>query len=374
YMQGKNGKILVITGTRPEIIKMAPIIRVLQKNDVPFSHAHIGQHYDYNMSQQFIEELGLPSPEYFLKVKRNSPSLQTSHIIGLTQKLIKRIKPSLVLVEGDTNTVLASSLAALKQKIPVGHVEAGLRSHDLRMPEEHNRRLVDHLSAYLYAPTMLAKMNLEFENVWGKIFVTGNTVVDAVMQHMPLAEAKSNIIDKIYFDEYALATLHRQENVDDFYTLRSLVKAFVNSPIPIVYPVHPRSLKRLQETKLWSLLFTSNNVQMLPPVGYLDFLVLLKNSRMVITDSGGVQEEATAPLMRKPVLVTRISTERPEAIKTGFAFVVGTESENITKMINYLLENTFNPPSFSPFGDGKAAERIVNAIMDELVNTTFERL
>ncbi|MEM2112304.1 MAG: UDP-N-acetylglucosamine 2-epimerase, partial [Candidatus Bathyarchaeia archaeon] len=144
--------------------------------------------------------------------------------------------------------------------------------------------------------------------------------------------------------------------------------------IPVVYPVHPRSLKRLRKTKLWNLLFTSNNVQLLPPVGYLDFLVLMKNSRMIITDSGGVQEEATTPPIRKPVLVTRISTERPEAVKSGFAFIAGTESDNITKMISYLIENDLRLPSISPFGDGKAAEKIVNTIIDEQANTIAERV
>lgn len=197
---------MLIVGTRPEIVKMAPVLRALQDRSIPFVFVHCGQHYDYNMSQQFVEELELPKPDYGFKVRALSSCLQTSRIMAIVGKVVNKVNPKLVLVEGDTNGVLASALASLKLNIPVGHVEAGLRSFDLRMPEEHNRRLVDHISSYLFAPTENARKNLEKENVWGKIFVTGNTVIDAVMQHMPLAEKKSKILEKIRFDEFALAT------------------------------------------------------------------------------------------------------------------------------------------------------------------------
>src|SRR4030043_340538 len=174
---------MVVVGTRPEIVKMAPIIRALKRSSVPFTFVHCGQHYDYNMSQQFIEELELPLPDYGFKVKAASAGVQTARIMALMDKLLGEVAVGLVLVEGDTNTVLAAALAANKRGVAVGHVEAGLRSFDLRMPEEHNRRLTDHLSALLFAPTERAKANLERERVWGKIFVTGNTVIDAVAQH-----------------------------------------------------------------------------------------------------------------------------------------------------------------------------------------------
>ena len=163
---------MLTVGTRPEIIKMAPVLRALQAKSLPFVFVHCGQHYDYNMSQQFIEELELPKPDYGFKVRVSSPSLQTGRIMAVIGKVVNEVKPRLVLVEGDTNGVLASALAALKLNVPVGHVEAGLRSFDLRMPEEHNRRLVDHISTYLFAPTENSRKNLEKENVWGKIFVT----------------------------------------------------------------------------------------------------------------------------------------------------------------------------------------------------------
>jgi len=179
--------VMVVVGTRPEIIKIAPVIRALCKYKIPSIFVHCGQHYDYNMSQQFIDNLELPRPDYGYRLKAYSQGAQTAAIMTRMEQLLKKTLPSLVLVEGDTNGVLATALAAVKLAIPVGHVEAGLRSFDLRMPEEHNRRLTDHISAYLYAPTETAESNLKRENVWGKIYVTGNTVIDAVDQHLLIA-------------------------------------------------------------------------------------------------------------------------------------------------------------------------------------------
>ena len=354
--------VMVVVGTRPEIIKMAPIVRALKKNRIPLTFVHCGQHYDYNMAQQFIEELELPPPDYGYKVKVASAGEQTARIITHMDKLLKKTVPSLVLVEGDTNSVLAAALAANKRGIPTGHVEAGLRSFDLRMPEEHNRRLTDHLSAYLFAPTERAKANLKSENVWGKIYVTGNTVIDAVIQHLPIAEKKSEILKKIRFEKFALATAHRAENVDDLRVLKNFMDAFAESPVPIVYPMHPRTKKRLRQNKMYAQIEKCENVQVLPPLGYLDFLVLMRKCELIITDSGGIQEEATAPCIRKTVLVIRLSTERPEAVETGFAKVVGTKKHEILAAIGTALMRRKELPDKSPFGDGDAAEKIVEII------------
>lgn len=359
-------EMMLIVGTRPEIIKMAPILRVLQGNSAPYVFVHCGQHYDYNMSQQFIEELGLPRPDYGFKIKIYSPCVQTGRIMRIVGRVVKKVKPRLVLVEGDTNGVLASALAAVKLDVPVGHVEAGLRSFDLRMPEEHNRRLVDHISTYLFAPTDTAKKNLERESVWGKIYVTGNTVVDAVLQHLPIAEKKSVILEKIRFKEFALVTAHRAENVDNQVVLRNLVESFVEAPVPIVYPIHPRTRKRLRQHKMWKSFVSSENVQILPPLGYFDFLLLMKECKMIITDSGGLQEEATAPPLRKPVLVIRLSTERPEAVEAGFTKVVGVDKENILDAMEQTLERKFDFPEFSPYGVGDAGKSIVSILMKEI--------
>jgi UDP-N-acetylglucosamine 2-epimerase (non-hydrolysing) len=357
---------MVVVGTRPEIIKMAPVIRALKKSKIPFQFVHCGQHYDYNMSQQFIEDLELPPPEYSFEVRVSSPGEQTARIISHMDKLLKKTTPSAVLVEGDTNTVLAAALAANKRGIPVGHVEAGLRSFDLRMPEEHNRRLTDHISAFLFAPTVRSETNLRNENVWGRIYVTGNTVIDAVNQHLPIAERKSGILKKIRFKKFALATAHRAENVDDLEVLRNLMSVFAQSPIPVVYPMHPRTKKRLREQGMYAQIKCNRNIQILPPQGYLDFLILMRKSELIITDSGGIQEEATAPAIRKPVLVVRLSTERPEAVEAGFAEVVGTDKEKALKAIEKAIAKRRELPTESPFGDGTAAEKIAKIIREEI--------
>ncbi len=281
----------------------------------------------------------------------------------LMERVIKKTKPKVVLVEGDTNGVLASALAAVKLNVPVGHVEAGLRSYDLRMPEEHNRRLVDHISTYMFAPTEKARKNLERESVWGKIYVTGNTVIDAVMQHLPMAEKKSNVLEKMRFKKFALVTAHRAENVDDPVVLKSFVETFAEAPLPIVYPIHPRARKRLRQQKMWRRLSSSENVQILPPLGYFDFLVLMKNCEMMLTDSGGLQEEATAPPIRKPVLVIRLSTERPEAVDAGFARVVGVKKKGIIAAMEDALHQKNQLPHSSPYGDGTAAKKIVKILI-----------
>jgi UDP-N-acetylglucosamine 2-epimerase (non-hydrolysing) len=358
--------VMVVVGTRPEIVKMAPIVRALKKHEVPFTFVHCGQHYDYNMSRQFIEELELPLPDYGFKVKAASAGLQTARIMALMDGLLGEVAVGLVLVEGDTNTVLAAALAANKRGVAVGHVEAGLRSFDLRMPEEHNRRLTDHLSALLFAPTERARANLERESVWGKIFVTGNTVIDAVAQHLPIAERKSKILGQIRFERFALATAHRAENVDDLAVLKGFVEAFAESPVPVVYPMHPRTRKRLRQNGLLAEVMQCGNVQVLPPLGYLDFLVLMRRCELIVTDSGGIQEEATAPLIRKPVLVIRLSTERPEAVESGFAKVVGTEKHQILTALKTALESKKQLPEKSPFGEGNAAQKTVEIIKKEL--------
>ncbi len=358
--------IMVVVGTRPEIIKMAPIIRALQKRKISFIFTHCGQHYDYNMSQQFIEELGLQAPDYEYKVKAYSQGTQTARILDGMEKLLKKTQPAVVLVEGDTNGVLATALAGVKLGISVGHVEAGLRSFDQRMPEEHNRRLTDHISTFLFAPTETAKNNLEKENVWGKIHVTGNTVIDAVIQHLPIAKKKSKVLENIPFDKFVLATAHRAENVDDLAVLKNFMEAFAEAPLPVVYPMHPRTRKRLQQNRVYSKIRKTKNLEILPPLGYLDFLVLMSKCQMILTDSGGIQEEATAPCIRKPVLVIRLSTERPEAVNAGFAEVVGIEKQKILRAMEITLNQPKELPEKSPYGDGSASEKIVEAIREEL--------
>ena len=363
---------MVTVGTRPEIIKVYSIIHWLKELDLNFVFVHSGQHYDYEMSLIFIEELGLPLPDYHIKLYYSSPADQMAELMRGINEPLKRESPSVLLVQGDTNTTLAAAIAANKLGIPIGHVEAGLRSYDWRMPEEFNRRLTDHLSLFLFAPTERARENLLRENVLGRIYVTGNTVIDAVLKFLPIAERRSNILSEIPFDEYILFTAHRAENVDDPWVLRNFVATLLESPLPVIYPLHPRTRKRLMEQKLWEKLRRKRHIKLFPPLGYFDFLVAMKHAKLIMTDSGGIVEEATAPNIRKPVLILRWSTERPEAIEAGFAKLVGVTKQNILRSLNEILKHydeiMKNLPLKSPFGDGKAGERIVKIITKEIEN------
>ena len=361
-----NKKILVVTGTRPEIIKMASILNVLVQENIPFYFVHTGQHYDYFMSQVFIDALNLPRPNYNFFVKVPNPAAQTAKIMIRIGKFIAKSRPGITLIQGDTNTILATALASIKQNVPIGHVEAGLRSYDLRMQEEHNRRLVDHISALLFAPTEYNKQTLIKESVWGEIFVTGNTVIDACNQYIKIAEENSTILESIKFNEYVLATFHRAENVDNKKMLKTFVDAFIESEVPIVIPLHPRTKKRLAENGLFNKFKNAKNIQIIPPANYFDNLVLMKHSKFIATDSGGLQEEATAPVIRKFVLILRKSTERIEAIEAGFAKLVELEKKKLIEELKDNFSKSHNLPNQSPYGDGNAGKKIVKHTVEYL--------
>ncbi len=353
-------RVAVVVGTRPEIIKMSPIIRELGDRGLNFDVVHTGQHYDHEVSDIFFEELNLHSPDTYLGIGSGSQGEQTGKaLIGL-EKTFKKLQSKIVLVQGDTNTVLAGALAAAKMGLKVGHVEAGLRSYDLRMPEEHNRRLADHCSHFLFAPTENSADILKDEDVWGDIHVTGNTVIDACIQNMAIAEDKA-LIDLP--SDYVLVTAHRAENVDDREVLKQFIEVFENIPRPKVYPIHPRAEKMFKQTRLYDTLKNIEGIHLIKPQGYLEFLMLMKNARYILTDSGGIQEEATAPNIKKKVFVLRESTERPESVEAGFAEVVGTDSGDILKAIDEFEERGWKPGE-CPYGDGRAAERIVDIISD----------
>lgn len=350
--------VIVVVGTRPEIIKIDPVINGFEKYNVDFTLLHSAQHYDYDMSLRFFQELGLPKPDLTLRLRAESPVAQTATIMMQLEKIICKDRPTLMVVQGDTNTMLAAAITAFKHQVPVEHVEAGLRSYDCHMPEEHNRRMVDHASTILFAPTMRARLNLLGEDVPGRVYVTGNTIIDAIIKHVPIAEKISGVMSCIDFEEYALATAHRKENVDNPMVLRNLINSFMHSSIPIVFPIHPRTVKRAKEYGLWDELNASRNVQLLSPQGYFDFLMLMKNCKLIITDSGGIQEEATVPVIRKPTLVTRLRTERPEACEYGFARIVGLDENEILTAIDDTLNRDLPLGPVSPFGDGLAGNRI----------------
>ncbi len=350
--------ICVVVGTRPEIIKMSCIMHELVAREIPFTLVHSGQHYDSNLSDVFFRELDLPSPDIDLEVGSGTQAEQTASAMVKLERVFVEKKPSLILVEGDTNTVLAGALSGAKLGITVGHVESGLRSYDLRMPEEHNRRLTDHLSSYLFAPTKRAVDTLTRESCWGKIILTGNTIIDACLLYGKRAHERTSILNSLPSQDFALATIHRAENVDDPHVLRQFLQLFSECPIPVVCAIHPRTSKRLQAMGLDHVRTNPNNVTLIPPQGYLDFLALLMRCQFVLTDSGGIQEEATAPNIRKKVFVLRNKTERLEAVESGFAELVGTNATYALERLHRFLEQSWIPRDISPFGD------IADAIQD----------
>lgn len=355
-------RICVVVGTRPEIIKMASVVHELRDRGRDFVLVHTGQHYDRNLSEVFFRELDLRTPDVNLEVGSGTQAEQTATALMRLERAFVDLAPDVILVEGDTNTVLASALAAAKLGLPVGHVEAGLRSYDRRMPEEHNRRVTDHVSTYLFAPTERAAETLRKESCWGSIHVTGNTVIDACLRYGPAAVDTSSVLRQIPFAPYALATAHRAENVDIPAVLRQLFTIFTECPVPVVYPIHPRTRERFREAGLEADLVASKNVALLPPVGYFDFLAILMRSSFVLTDSGGIQEEATAPNIQKKVFVLRESTERPEAVEAGYAEVLGTDVQAVLDRVRRFLADGWTPPGTCPFGDGLAGRRIVEAL------------
>ncbi|KPU63959.1 UDP-N-acetylglucosamine 2-epimerase [Thermococcus sp. EP1] len=356
-----------VFGTRPEIIKLAPVIRAFEERSIEPLLIHTGQHYDYEMSKIFLEELDLHRIDYHLEVGSGTQAYQTGSAMIKIEEVLMKEKPDVTLVQGDTNTVLAGALASVKLKIPVAHVEAGLRSFDRTMPEEINRILADHASEVLFAPTEEAKKNLEREGISEGVYVVGNTIVDAVLQNSEIAERKSKILDKLGLrpKEYAVLTAHRAENTDSEENLKKLVEIIESLPITVIYPVHPRTEKRLKSLNLWSRLEKRAHVILTKPLGYLDFLKLQKNAKFVLTDSGGIQEESI--ILDVPCLTLRYNTERPETIKAGGNVLVGLEKERVLYYVDRLLndkqfyERMAKAPN--PFGDGKSGERIVNTLL-----------
>ena len=351
-------KISIVLGTRPEIIKLAPVLRKIGSKNC--SVIFTGQHYDNQMGLGFMRELGLPKPNYSLNITKSNPQLQISEIIAKLSKILLKDKPDTVMIQGDTNTVLAAGICSLKSNIPISHVESGLRSNDWRMPEEHNRIIVDHLSELLFAPTQNTKFNLKSEKVHGKIFVTGNTVIDAINIYSKISKKKSKL--SITSSNFILLTLHRAENVDDKKTLSSIIKGMINSNENIVFPIHPRTKKYLHEFGLYNKLSQNKNIQILDSVGYFDILELMKNCSFIVTDSGGIQEEATSTVIRKKVLVVRKTTDRPESVENKMAEIVGINAKNISNSIKKTMKNPKLSSRKTPYGQGNASEKILKIL------------
>lgn len=362
-------KVCLFVGTRPGIIKFSPLMRELQGRGRDFFIIHTGQHYSYGMDKVFFDELELPEPKYkFLNVsKARSHGSQTARMLSQSEQALMKEKPKIVLVCGDANTNLAGALAARKLHIMVGHVESGLRSDDWSMPEEHNRIMIDHISELLFAPTEETRKHLVEDNVKGKIFVTGNTIVDAVTQNLEIAKKKSDVLARLGLEpgKYLLLTLHREENVDYQSRLKKIFEGIQlvaeSCDYEIIFPSHPRTTKNLKYFKLDSVVSQIKNLRVVEPQGYLDFLMLLGNTALVLTDSGGIQEESC--ILKVPCVTLRQNTERPETLEVGSNYVAGIEPKDILKGARTMLAS---PREWeNPFGSNPS-RKIIDIVEDVL--------
>lgn len=361
--------ILGVVGARPNFMKMAPIARLLLKHPrFQLILVHTGQHYA-SMSDPFFRELGLPDPDYHLKIGSTSAAEQIGMVIMRLVPILQKRKPKLVLVVGDVTSTLAAALAAHKMGIPVGHIEAGLRSFDETMPEEINRRLTDAISDYCFTHSPEADGHLKREGLpASRIFRVGNLMIDTLLRLRPTAR-KSKLLQQLQLTKgsYALLTLHRPSNVDRESDLRkfALLLETIAASIPVVFPVHPRTIKNAQQYGLWNP--PPDGLRLIEPVGYLDFLKLQENARFVLTDSGGVQEETT--VLGVPCLTLRENTERPATIRFGTNRLVGTEPEKILANVGRLLRGDVPPKRVPPLWDGRSAQRLLKVMERSILST-----
>lgn len=346
-------KILTIIGARPQFIKAAPLTKALRSAGHHEFLVHTGQHYDHAMSQIFFDELGIPQPDINLGVGSGPHGRQTGEMLIRLEEVIRDQQPDWVLVYGDTNSTLAGALAAVKLHVPVAHVEAGLRSFNRSMPEEHNRVLTDHCADLLFCPTQTAVDNLANEGITQGVYLVGDTMYDAVLQFGELARQRSRILEMLGLTpkHYLLATVHRPYNTDNLENLRSILLAFVECGETVIFPVHPRTRARLAEAGAIEMLKDVPQVRLIEPVGYLDMLMLEQNARMILTDSGGMQKEAY--FFGIPCITLRPETEWTETVLAGWNIVTGADKGKI-------LETTFNfkkPSAERPafFGNGNAS-------------------
>jgi UDP-N-acetylglucosamine 2-epimerase (non-hydrolysing) len=359
-------RVACVFGTRPEIIKLSPIIDELKRTGVDPVIVHTGQHYDYEMSEIFIKELAIPEPDYHLGVRSERPGRRFAEIVDGLERVLGREEPDTVLVQGDTDTVPASLLAAGRSGILGGHVEAGLRSFNRASPEELNRRVAAQLAQIHFAPTELNRKFLLAEGVdRARIFVTGNTIVDVVRRVKRMIER--DILERLGVGgegPVLLVTAHRPGNVDRRDRLRSIFQALLElEEFRVVFPMHPRTRKRAEEFGLMRTLTSAEHIRVTEPLGYVDFLSLMAASDVVLTDSGGLQEEACE--LKKPVVVMRETTPRWEAVIEGFAFLAGTDERRIVGAVRGCLSDDLMERlrrARNPFGDGMAGRRIVRIL------------
>jgi len=373
-------KVILVCGARPNFMKMAPLLRVMQKFNGERGKflepvlVHTGQHYDYEMSKVFFEDLELPEPDIYLGVGSGTHAEQTGKIMIELERVLFKEKPDLVIVVGDVNSTLAAALAAVKLHIPLAHVEAGLRINGLIMPEEVNRHLTDHISDFLFTPSNDASDNLKKEGIdEHKIFLVGNIMVDSLLSNAEKAKQRDVLIRwGLLKESYAVLTLHRQENVDDETALRNIITGVrqVSQHIPVIFPAHPRTQNNIKRFNMGQS-FTPldeysvsgqllSGIHIVKPLGYLDFLNLEMNARLVMTDSGGIQTETT--ILNVPCLTLRDNTEWPITVTQGTNTLAGTKPERIKTEALRILNSETKQGSRPELWDGKTAERIVEIL------------
>ena len=359
-------KIVTVIGARPQFIKAAAVSRAIAFHNQNVSSeldrieeviVHTGQHYDTNMSHVFFEELEIPEPHINLGVGSGPHGQQTGQMLMQIENVLQEGKPDWVVVYGDTNSTLAGALAAVKIHIPVAHVEAGLRSFNRVMPEEHNRVLTDHCADLLFCPTETAVGNLEKEGVTNGVHLVGDVMYDSVLFNTQLAEKKSRILDRLELEPgtYALATVHRAENTDDANRLRAIFSAFEeisSNNLPVIVPLHPRTEKQLIQHNI-----SLSSTRVIEPVSYLDMLMLEKEAKLIMTDSGGVQKEAY--WMKVPCITLRDETEWVETVESGFNVLVGADKSKIVLSAKTDRKTDMLEPFY---GDGNSSEKIIRTI------------
>lgn len=360
-------KILTVVGTRPNFIKITQFPRALKNYpEIEYRLCHTGQHFDKNMSDIFFKELKIPEPDYYLGIKPSTTVTQLAEIMQGLEKVIYDYKPDIVLVPGDVNSTFAAAFTAHKMDIPVGHIESGLRSFDRTMPEENNRILTDAISEYLFITEDSGMENLMNEGLdKEKIHFVGNTMIDTLVAYQENID-HSNILEKLTLkpSSYALMTMHRPATVDTNEGLQKLLLLIkeITVKMPLVFPVHPRTLKNLKAHNMLDEYETMNNLISCEPMGYLDFQNLTKNSKLVLTDSGGIQEETT--FYKVPCITLRENTERPSTVDLGSNTLVYFDMERIINLVDDIIAKNYKKGAVPELWDGKATERIVDILVD----------
>jgi len=364
-------KIISVVGARPNFMKVAPLHRAFQKykDDIKHLICHTGQHYDENMSKIFFEDLELPKPDFYLGVGSGSHAEQTGKIMIEFEEILLQEKPDLVIVVGDVNSTIACSLTAAKLHIKIAHVEAGLRSFDREMPEELNRLLTDQISDFLFVTEKSGLVNLKKEGILdNKVFFVGNVMIDSLVRFLEKSQ-NSNALEKYKLEpsNYVLVTLHRPSNVDSKYQLQKVVELLnlVAQKRKLIFPIHPRTKSNLENYSLLDKI--DSNVTLSEPIGYLDFLSLLRNAELVLTDSGGIQEETT--YLGVQCITVRRTTERPVTVEIGTNHLVGDDFKEAGITANKILNGSRKNGIVPELWDGKTANRISEILTSNLNNS-----